>query len=67
MKRNQTMLLEEANKTLIDNAILGAMLSNTDLSEADLALLSKWDNEPMTKDEFVKLLDILHLQILSIG
>lgn len=61
------MLLEEANKTLIDNGILGAMLSNTDLSEADLALLSKWGNEPMTKDEFIKLLDILHLQILSLG
>ena len=61
------MLLEEANKTLIDNGILGAMLSNTDLSETDLALLSKWGNEPMTKDEFIKLLDILHLQILSLG
>ena len=61
------MLLEEANRTLIDNGVLGAMLSNSDLSEDDLQLLSKWGNEPMTKDEVIRLLDLLRLQILPIG
>ena len=61
------MLLAEANQALIDNTIFGAMFTNGDLTEEDLQLLSKWGNEPMTKEEIVKMLDVLHLQILPLG
>lgn len=61
------MLLEEANQTLIDNRIFEAMFTNGDLSEENLQTLSKWGNQAMTKEEVIKMLDILQLQILPIG
>lgn len=61
------MLLEEANQTLIDNSVLGALLSNTNLSEDDLRLVSKWGHEPMTRQEVIQMLSLLQLQILPLG
>lgn len=56
---------EQANSDMIDSTILGVVMNNPDLERVDMLIIDKWNNsKPMVKQEFLRLLDTLQLQLI---